>query len=147
MEKNFGDFSYTAEHQAKSYDELIAYCREVTKSKTAELIDISLPLLGTEEGKVLFEEQVYALLLQMLSYVYVNTWYNRKEKQKKGIAAAKAEGKHLGRKRQFNTNDYLDIFRRLQDGDITKTEAIAEIGSGETTFFRIQRELRQQGLI
>ena len=72
---------------------------------------------------------------------------SRKAKQRKGIDTAKAQGKHMGRKPLFNPEDYIEIYQKVTNGEIDREKAMELIGAGETTFFNMQRKLREKGLI
>ena len=71
----------------------------------------------------------------------------RKDRQREGIDAAMANGVHFGRKQKFVAEDYIDVYKRLENGEISKTAARAEIGASTNTFMRMYRELKQDGLI
>lgn len=122
-------------------------CRLEARERIAETIRLCLPFSDTEEGRILMEEQIYGVLIQMLTYVHVSTRNLRKEKQREGIDAAMANGVHFGRNKKFIAENYIDIYKKLENGEITKNEALSEIGSGLTTFKRMYSELKQNGLI
>ena len=130
-----------------SYEEMMNLCRLETRERVAETIRLCLPFADTPEGKILMEEQLYSILIQMLTYMQVSGRKLRKDRQREGIDAAMANGVHFGRKQKFVAEDYIDVYKRLESGEISKTAARAEIGASQNTFTRMYRELKEQGLI
>ncbi|MBQ8942817.1 MAG: hypothetical protein IJ062_13440 [Firmicutes bacterium] len=130
-----------------SYEEMMNLCRLETRERVAETIRLCLPFADTPEGKILMEEQLYSILIQMLTYMQVSGRKLRKDRQREGIDAAMANGVHFGRKQKFVAENYIDVYKRLESGEISKTAARAEIGASTNTFMRMYRELKQDGLI
>lgn len=133
--------------QPQSYDELIHHCRNVMKARVSEIVAVNLPFLDSSEGRVLMEEQLYGLVLQMLSYVQANSQKTRKDRQREGIRAARERGVHIGRRPKYNACDYIDIFKKVDSGEMDRESARKEIGVCETTYFKLKRELREKGLL
>ena len=130
-----------------SYEEMMNVCRAETRERISEVIRLCLPFADTPEGKILMEEQLYGILIQMLTYMQVSSRRMRKDRQREGIDAAMANGVHFGRKQKFVAENYIDVYKRLENGEISKTAARAEIGASTNTFMRMYRELKQDGLI
>ena len=130
-----------------SYEEMMEKCRTETRARISETIRLCMPFADTPEGRVLMEEQLYGILIQMLTYMQVSGRKLRKDRQREGIDAAMANGVHFGRKQKFVAEDYIDVYKRLESGEISKTAARAEIGASTNTFMRMYRELKQDGLI
>lgn len=130
-----------------SYEEMMNVCRTETRERVSEVIRLCLPFADTPEGKILMEEQLYSVLIQMLTYMQVSAKRLRKEKQREGIDAAIQNGVHFGRRQKFVAEEHIDTFKRLENGEITKAEARAEIGASLNTFMRMYRELKEKGLI
>ena len=61
---------------------------------------------------------------------------NTLERQREGIAAAKARGKVLGRKRLPVTDDFKEAVKLWSEGSLRLKEAIKRSGVSEATFFR-----------
>ena len=71
----------------------------------------------------------------------------RREKQRECIDAAMANGVRFGRKQKFIAEEYIDMFKKLENGEITRTAARVEIGASVNTFRKMYRELKERGLI
>lgn len=129
------------------YDDIIEKCRAIARERIAEILKANAPFIGSEQGRLLAEEELYGVLLQMLSLVRSNMRLARKQKQRQGIEAAKAAGVQLGRRRKYEPEKYLDIYRQLENGDISINTALSSIGACRTTFDKMRRELRERGLL
>lgn len=129
------------------YDDIIEKCRAMARERIAEILKANAPFIGSEQGRLLAEEELYGVLLQMLSLVRSNMRLARKQKQRQGIEAAKAAGVQLGRRRKYEPEKYLDIYRQLENGDISINTALSSIGACRTTFDKMRRELRERGLL
>ncbi|MBR1737602.1 MAG: hypothetical protein IJ736_11410, partial [Firmicutes bacterium] len=112
-----------------SYEEMMNICRTETRERISEVIRLCMPLADTPEGRLLMEEQLYGILIQMLTYIQVNSKKLRMEKQREGIDNALANGVHFGRKQKYVAEDYIEIFKKLENGEITKNAARSEIGA------------------
>ena len=141
MEEDF----YT--QPAVSYEEMMDRCRTETRRRVSEVIRLCMPFADTPEGKILMEEQLYGVLIQMLTYIQVNSRKLRTLRQREGIDNALANGVRFGRRKKYEAEDYIDIFKRLENGEIDKNTARAETGASVNTFARMYRELKEQGAI
>ena len=80
-------------------------------------------------------------LLQFLSYVAENERISIRQRQLEGIEAAKRKGVRFGRPRKFIPTNYKNIYKQYHKRKITKQQAKELIGCGETTFYKMMREL------
>ena len=130
-----------------TYEEMMNTCRTETRERIAEVLKVFLPYSDTPEGRILLEEQLYSVLIQMLTYIQVNNRRFRKERQAEGIEAAKASGVHFGRQRKYFEDDHIDVFKRLENGEIDRETAILETGASPSTFARMYQRLKSAGKI
>ena len=130
-----------------SYEEMMNKCREETRQRVSEVIRLCMPFADTPEGRILMEEQLYGVLIQMLTFMQVNNRRLRKERQREGIDAAMANGVQFGRRQKFVAENYIEIFKRYENGEIDKNTAREETGASPNTFARMYRELKQKNLI
>lgn len=131
----------------QNYDELMFNCRSILKERVDEIVNINLPFLETSQGRIIMEEQLYGLMLQMLSYIQANAKTARKARQREGIIAAKERGVHIGRKPKYNADDYIDIFKKVENGETDRITARDEMGVCDATYFKMKRELKKKGLL
>ena len=127
----------------RSYKDVIQQWQYITQEKGADIIVLDMPILNTSLNKDLIGTLISDIVLQLLSYVAENERLNIRQRQAEGIAAARLKGVHLGRKKQFYADNYIDIFKRYRCRYITFDEAKRLIGCGECTFYRMLSELRK----
>jgi DNA invertase Pin-like site-specific DNA recombinase len=61
------------------------------------------------------------------------------ERQREGIAIAKAEGKYKGRKRTLTTQQVMDLRTRAASGEMSKTALAEEFGISRETLYQYLR--------
>ena len=127
----------------RNYEEIIEQWRLIVKEIGADIVVLDIPLLDTTSQKDLIGTLISDIVLQLLSFVSQNERENIRQRQAEGIAAARLRGVHLGRKKQFYADNYIDIFKRYRCRNITFDEAKQLIGCGECTFYRMLSELRK----
>lgn len=71
--------------------------RFITKEKQAAIVVLDMPLLDTRQNRDLTGTLIADIVLQMLSYVAQTEREFIRQRQKEGIAAAKARGVKFGR--------------------------------------------------
>lgn len=81
----------------RNYEEIQNQWRLLTKEKGIDIVVLDMPLLDTRRGKDLVGTFLSDIVLQVLSFVAENERVNIKQRQKEGIAAAKAKGVKFGR--------------------------------------------------
>ena len=95
----------------RSYEEIQAQWRILTKEKKVDIVVLDMPLLDTRRGK----DRI-------------------RRRQAEGIAAAKARGVRFGRPPRPLPENYLSAYRRWKAGAITGTAAARECGMPLSTF-------------
>ncbi len=87
------------------------------------------------------------LVWQLFSFVEQNEHENRRwrRRQKDGIAAARARGVRFGRPSIKPPENFKDLVRRWEQGQLPIRELLAQSGLKEATFYRRLRELRNGG--
>ena len=112
----------------RNYADIMEQWRIITKEKKADIVVIDNPLLDTRRGKDLMGTFLTDIVLALLSYVAENERKNIKQRQREGIAAAKARGVKFGRPAQPLPENFRDIYQKWAAHDITLTEAAKLLG-------------------
>ena len=139
-----GDLLYvlSIDRLGRNYEDIQSQWRYLTREKEIDISVIDMPLLDTRNGKDLMGTFLADIVLQVLSFVAQNERENIRKRQAQGIAAAKARGYKFGRPVKNAPDDFGDIVRRWEDGDIKVYEAAEMCGMSEATFYRRLREYR-----
>lgn len=118
----------------RNYDEILEQWRYITKEKEAHVVVLDMPLLDTRQGRDLTGVLIADIVLQLLSYVAQTEREFIRQRQKEGIAAAKARGVHFGRKPQERPENYADVMRFWKRGEISGRAAAKMLGISHTAF-------------
>ncbi len=139
-----GDLLYilSIDRLGRNYIEIQNQWRILTKEKGIDICVLDMPLLDTRQGKDLMGTFIADLVLQILSFVAQSERENIRHRQAQGIAAAKARGVHFGRPERPVPENFADIVRRWETGELTVEEAIDHCAVSESTFYRRLREYR-----
>ncbi|CUX94370.1 Resolvase domain (fragment) [Bacillus velezensis] len=96
----------------------------ITQNIEAHIVVIDMPLLDTRKYNDSIGSFVADLVLQVLSWVAEEERTKIKTRQAEGIAAAKAQGKHLGRPKATITTEFEQAYKQWKAGEITAVEAM-----------------------
>ena len=88
-----------------------------------------------ENGWVL--DMVNNILIEVLGTIAEQERLTIKARQAEGIAAAKKQGKHLGRPKTSLPDNWNDVYNDWSNGKITATNAVNKLGISRSTFYRL----------
>lgn len=139
-----GDLLYvlSIDRLGRNYEEIQTQWRILTKEIGIDICVIDMPLLDTRRGKDLMGTFIADLVLQILSFVAENERENIRKRQAEGIAAAKARGVVFGRPALPLPEDFPQIVKQWEHGELSLPEALHRSGFSEATFYRRLREYR-----
>lgn len=120
----------------RNYDEILVQWRTITKQKKAAIVVLDMPLLDTRQNRDLTGTLIADIVLQLLSYVAQTERDFIKQRQKEGIAAAKARGVQFGRTPMERPADYDQIKASWFQEKISAREAGRQLGVTHKTFLR-----------
>ena len=123
----------------RNYDEILVQWRTITKQKKAAIVVLDMPLLDTRQNRDLTGTLIADIVLQLLSYVAQTEREFIKQRQKEGIAAAKARGVRFGRVPMEHPADYDKVYAVWKQGDISAREAGRRLNISYKTFLRWAR--------
>lgn len=63
-----------------------------------------------------------------------------KERQRQGIEAARAQGKHLGRPKAEYPDAWENVYRAWKSGEITTKKAVATLDMKRSTFYKLAKQ-------
>lgn len=120
----------------RNYAEILEQWRILTKERQADIIVLDMPLLDTRKNKDLTGTLIADIVLQLLSYVAQTEREFIRQRQREGIAAAKARGVQFGRPRVQKPATYESVKKRWQNKEISSREAARRLRVSQDTFLR-----------
>ena len=127
----------------RNYEEILEQWRIITKEKKAAIVVLDMPLLDTRQSRDLVGTLIADIVLQLLSYVAQTEREFIKQRQKEGIAAAKARGVHFGRS-PMEPPAQFERYRVLwEQGEISARNAATKLGITHKTFLKWARQENQ----
>lgn len=129
---------HSIDRLGRNYNEIVEQWRCITKEIGADIIVQDMPLLNTCQDKDLTGTLITDIVLQLFSYVAQRERENTRQRQKEGIAIAKAQGKYKGRsKKEINKDLFEETKRSWQRGEITKVQFAEIMGVSRSTLYKL----------
>ena len=128
----------------RNYNEILEQWRLITKEKNAAIVVLDMPLLDTRQDRDLTGTLIADIVLQLLSYVAQTEREFIRQRQREGIAAAKARGVRFGREAIPVPENFLEVRARWTGGEFNSRQAAALMGVSQNTFLKWEHMLRSQ---
>lgn len=108
------------------------------KDNNIRLKIIDLPTTMTElpEGQEWVFDMVNNILIEVLGAIAEQERETIRKRQREGIDAAKAKGKHLGRPKFVKPDNWNEVLLRWRKKEITARQAQKELGVSKSTFYK-----------
>ena len=100
---------------------------------------------GADIQKSIFD-MINNVLIEVLGTMSEQERVRIRQRQREGIEAAKARGKHLGRPRAEYPDAWDSVYAEWQGGRITARRAMDELGLKRTTFYKLAKKLKMEGM-
>ncbi len=101
-----------------------------------KVIDLPTTMMDLPQGQEWVFEMVNNILIEVLGTIAEQERATIRQRQAEGIAAARAQGKHLGRPKAVKPENWDSVFRDWQAGEITAVEAMKRTGLKRSTFYK-----------
>lgn len=124
----------------RNYDEILEQWRIITKEKPAAIVVLDMPLLDTRQNKDLTGTLIADIVLQLLSYVAQTEREFIRQRQKEGIAAAKARGVKFGRALMQRPEEFEACKKLWQQGKLSARAAAERLKITHKTFLKWAKE-------
>ena len=128
----------------RGYKEIQEQWKLITREKGVDIQVLDMPLLDTRTAKDLLGTFIADLVLQVLSFVAQNERENIRKRQAEGIAAADAGGVKFGRREKAMSPEFLAVYARWKDGEVTRAEAARQCGISASCFFYRAKMLKNK---
>lgn len=106
------------------------------------VLDLPTTMIEVPEGQEWIIDMVTNILVEVLASIAEQERQTIRRRQREGIDAAKAQGKHLGRPAMHPT-DWDAVYFRWEQKKITATKAAAILGISKATFYRLVKRERE----
>ena len=139
-----GDLIYikSIDRLGRNYDEIQNQWRILTKERGVDISVIDMPLLDTRNGRDLVGTFLADIVLQILSFVAQNERETIRKRQAEGIKAARARGVHMGRPVKKPPENFAELAKQWERGNLRTSDFMELTGLKETTLYRRLREFR-----
>jgi len=130
----------------RDYNDILDQWHKLTKIKGVIIKFLDTPMLDTDqEGENdLFSRFTRDILLLIQAFQAENEWQKIKSRQAQGIAAAKANGKVLGRPKAVITDTEKEIVKRYQNRDLTLEVALRELNIKRSAFYKLCNSVKAE---
>lgn len=125
----------------RNYNDIQEQWRFIINELGADIKVLDMPLLDTRAAADTIDSRFISdLVLQILSYVAQKERDNIRTRQAQGIAAAKAQGKVLGRPKATFPDNWDEVYEMWNKKEITAKEAMERLGLKRNTFYKLAGE-------
>lgn len=105
-----------------------------------EVIDLPTTMMDLPKGQEWVFDMVNNILIEVLGTIAEQERATIRKRQREGIDAAKAKGKHLGRPKLELPENYDEIMAKWRAKDVTARQAMSMLKIGKSSFYRIVRQ-------
>lgn len=110
------------------------------KKVRLKILDLPTSLIEVPNGQQWILDMIQNILIEVLSSIAEQERLTIKKRQKEGIEAAKAKGKHLGRPSIEQPKEFAEIYDQWKRKEITAVEARKKMNLSSSTFYRMVRQ-------
>lgn len=106
-----------------------------------KVLDLPTTMMDLPEGQEWIFEMVNNILIEVLGSIAEQERETIRKRQREGIDAAKAKGKHLGRPKAAIPDNFKEIIDSWKKSDITAREAMTRLGVSKSVFYRFVKSI------
>lgn len=143
-------FIHSLDRLGRDKDGILSEWADITKEIGADIVVLDMPLLDTRKYKDSVGSFVTDLVLQILSWIAEDERQRIKKRQREGIDAAQAQGKHLGRpKKDFESlgmdeqQAFVNEYTAWKAGQQSAVQTFTNLGLTKTTFYKLVKQYEQ----
>lgn len=105
-----------------------------------KILDLPTTLVQVPDNQNWMIEMINNILLEVLSSMAEQERKTIHKRQREGIEAAKAKGKHLGRPSVKYPEDWEEYYRKWKNKEITATEFMSKVRLKKTSFYKLIKD-------
>ena len=140
-----GDLLYipAIDRLGRNYEEILEQWRMLTKEKCVDIVVLDMqPILDTRQFKDLIGTFISDLVLQVLSLIAHKERDNIRQKQAEGIKSAKSRGVKFGRPEKELPENFTELLKKWEQGEIQTAELLEICEIGRTTLYAKLKEYK-----
>ncbi|WP_296100330.1 recombinase family protein [Dialister sp.] len=103
------------------------------------VLDLPTTMIQLPEGQEWVFEMINNILIEVLSSIAEQERLTIRQRQAEGIAAAQAQGRHLGRPQVEPPSNWDEVYGQWKRGEITGVKAMERLGLKRSTFYKFVR--------
>lgn len=107
-----------------------------------KVMDLPTTMMEFPEGQEWVFDMVNNILIEVLGSIAEQERVTIRQRQAEGIAAAKAQGKHLGRQPLTIPENWNEVYMAWKDGKITAVEAMMQTNIKKTSFYKLVKAMQ-----
>lgn len=127
----------------RNHEEIKEQWRILTRERGVDICVLDMPLLDTRLNKDLMGSFVADLVLQVLSFFSEHERNYIRSRQEDGIRAARARGVRFGRPIIKPPENFAELVKQWERGQLRLTDLLKETGLTQATFYRRLLTLRK----
>ena len=104
-----------------------------------QVIELPTTMIDWPEEQRLIGEMINEILIQVYSTLAEQEYRMIHQRQAEGIAAAKAQGRQLGRPKAEFPSDWAEVYGLWRGGSITAVQAMERLNMKKSTFYKLVR--------
>lgn len=105
-----------------------------------KVIDLPTTMMDLPDGQAWIFDMVNNILIEVLGTIAEQERLTTRQRQRAGIDAAKAKGKHLGRPRIEKPESWDEVSAQWKRKEITARQAMRMLGINKNIFYRWVKE-------
>lgn len=110
------------------------------KKVRLKILDLPTSLIEISEGQQWILDMIQNILIEVLASIAEQERLTIRKRQREGIEAAKKRGKHMGRPRVKEPEEFGAIYQQWKSGKITARTAMGNLHLSSSTFYRMAEQ-------
>lgn len=141
-----GDILYihSLDRFGRNKEEILQEWNDLTKNIEADIVVLDMPLLDTTQYKDSMGTFIADLVLQILSWMAEEERERIRKRQREGIDLALQNGIQFGRTPVLVSEEFKEVYRKWNAGELTAVQAMQEAGVKKTSFYKLVKALEEE---
>lgn len=110
------------------------------RSIRVKILDIPTSAMEFPPEQAWIQDMVNSLIIEVLASIAEHERDTIRKRQAEGIAVAKEKGKHLGRPRLEQPENWDEVYQRWLHKEITAVDAMTQLGLKRSSFYKLVHE-------